>query len=104
MFGLAVLEKKKFDTTEAAQNPVGHSHNEQDQRFAESAEAIAKAKLLQTPPSFTNCLQTNMKGRAGRKVHVEQIHACYDWTSYFASLNVTMSGHAHTSTTEGIRY
>lgn len=52
--------------------PMGHSHNEQDQRFGVAATVFARSDTrLETPAEFATVLREKFKPVRGRKLHVE---------------------------------
>ena len=88
-----------FDVAEAAQYRVGHSHNEQDQRFAVAATSVHRTrKILENIVDFGELLQKDVKPIAGLPHHdVEIMGGSYDWKAWFDILGVGVSGHTGTA-------
>ena len=88
--------------------PVGHSHNEVDQRFPSVALALARSEVLETPEarlSFLFCgmsahpcqdfvqrLQDFLKPAGGRELVIEQAGAWHQWHDYLGCLGASLSG------------
>ena len=87
--------KKVFDSTELTEFSVGHTHNVQDQRFAECATAI-KWSHIQTPGDILDVIHGRVKARANRRLVCERIFGAHDWHEFFDVLGVSMHGHTQT--------
>ena len=91
--------KELFDVAEAAQQRAGHSHNRQDQRFAAALPSIKHSRNLplQDDVDFAKVLRDEVRPIPGLRAHrVCVVTAAWDFTSFFAELNVNIEGHTST--------
>ena len=52
MYNAWLSGEEVFDATQADYNPKGHTHNGQDQRFADAAVQLSRAPCLEDPQAF----------------------------------------------------
>ena len=77
---------------------VGHSHGAVDERFAAIRLLLADSMELQDPDDFMSKVQ-KLKGRSGRSVHVEQVHASGAFKQMFAGMqDIALTGHTQSKT------
>ena len=88
--------KKLFDSTEHTEFSVGHTHNVQDQRFAECATAIKSNTNIQVPSDVVKVITDRVKARQNRKLVCERVFGAFDWHEFFDELGVSMRGHTQT--------
>ena len=88
--------KKLFDSTELTEFSVGHTHNVQDQRFAECATAIKSNTSIQVPSDVVKVITDRVKARQNRKLVCERVFGAFDWHEFFDELGVSMHGHTQT--------
>ena len=68
-----------FAAVDLTQFIVGHTHNEQDERFSKVVIALTRAECLQDPEQFCDRIDECCSGLRGRTQVVERLHASYDF-------------------------
>lgn len=92
----ALVSSKRFESCEVQYFQVGHTHNEQDQRFSSIATVLARAPSLEDAKEFRDYIQTNVRPVRGRAMHVELLEETYDFQKWISGAGVQVSGLAAT--------
>jgi hypothetical protein len=98
----------KFSVSELQFLQVGHTHNQQDQRFSSVATSLSRAPVLEDPEEFAAWIRNHVKPARGRDLHVEILSSTWDFQGWFQSLGVQIQGlaatHAEPSTSHCWRF
>lgn len=86
----------KFSVSELQFLQVGHTHNQQDQRFSSVATSLSRAPVLEDPEDFAAWIRGHVKPARGRDLHVEVLSSTWDFQGWFQSLGVQVQGLAAT--------
>jgi hypothetical protein len=93
----------KFDVSELQFLQVGHTHNEQDQRFSSVATSLSRAPTLEDPEEFAAWIRNHVKPARGREMHVEVLTGTRNFQSWMDGFGVQIQGlaatHAEPNTT-----
>ena len=91
-FMSALTSANTFDTTQVEFFKVGHTHNEQDQRFSTVGSSLALAPVLEGPEEFVEWIRSHVTPVRGRRLHVEIIHRTMDSRNSTLRLAFTCRG------------
>ena len=91
-----LVSSNKFESVELQFLQVGHTHNEQDQRFSTVATVLSRAPVLETPSDFAKWIRENVKPLKGLDLHVEVLDGTFDFQAWFAVLGIKIGGLAST--------
>ena len=86
------VAKGLCDTISHPFSRVGHTHNEQDERFHVLSGELASAKTLEDPDAFMNRIRERDRPIRNCKAHVEKLDATYDFKKLFHALGIAVSG------------
>ena len=76
---------------------VGHTHNEQDQRFSSMASCLSRAPVLEDTAEFRDWILMNFKAARGRELVVEVLPSTMNFQKFFAPLELEIHGLAATA-------
>ena len=84
--------QEKFETVQEEFFQVGHTHNEQDQRFSSVATLLSRARTLESPEDFKDYILKHVQPPCGRALHVEVLNGTWDFQKWFEELGCVWSG------------
>lgn len=93
---LMQVGKKKFEAVANDFPSVGHTHNEQDQRFSTVATTLSSAPILEEPLEFVEWIREHVMPVRGRALVVEVLDSTMNFQKWQVPLNIMMSGLAAT--------
>ena len=102
-FAAWLVFKKKVDTIDLMQGQIGHTHNEEDQRFSVARAALRRSDKLEVPTDFRDQIVKGVIPVRGRSQHAEVLTGSFDWNDFFSTMgNIRglLTGHTETKHTK----
>ncbi len=88
-----LVARRKFVSTRWQSMMVGHTHNDQDQRFSVVGAVLSRMPILEVPLDFATAIESHVKPARARLLNVELFEAAHDWATFFQPLRCQFHGH-----------
>ena len=103
VYSAMIVYRHTVDTLDLVQGQIGHTHNEEDQRFSVARAALRRRGKLETPQEFLEQIQSGVRPVRGRDQHARIITGSYDWGELFShmgNMKGLATGHTETQWTK----